>query len=179
MSLSHIFYRLVDDITIPGKSFQAFIKNGDLYFVTEIKVYRDSKIYCWEMLDFDGFKEKIDRGWVKTSLPEGARVSMMCGNLSFTVDSLKERLRQRVNAVVEEQEFIKEVEDEIRRLNGQLTTTEICRQALLEYNNEPNQHNRDCLSKAYDAVPKHCRIYLGGMDDKDSEYRSILDRWED
>jgi hypothetical protein len=94
MSLSRGIYRLVDDISIPGTFFQAFIKNGDLY-------------------------------------------------------------------------------------NGQLTTAEICRQALLEYNNEPNQHNRDCLSKAYDAVPKHCRIYLGGMDDKDSEYRSILDRWED
>jgi hypothetical protein len=171
MSLSRRIYRLVDNVSIPGTFFQAFIKNGDRYFVTEIVVYRDGKIYCWELVDFDGFKEKIDRGWVQTSLPEGARVSMMCGNLDFTVD--------RVNGRVEEQEFVKEVEDEIRKLNGELTTAEICRQALLKYKDEPNQHNKDYLSKAYNAVPKHCRIYLGGMDDKDSEYRSILDRWED
>ena len=29
------------------------------------------------------------------------------------------------------------------------------------------------------TVPKHCRMYLGDMDDKDSEYRSILNRWSD
>jgi hypothetical protein len=171
MSFSNTIYRIVDGVTIPGVFLQAFIKNGDHYYVTEIKVYKDGRIDCWGMVDFDGFKEKVSKGWVRTHLPEGARVSMMVSGLNFTAHQVKSR--------VEEQEFVKEVEDEIRRLNGQLTTGEICRQALTEYKHEPNEANKEYLRQAYDAVPKHCRIYLGDMDDKDSEYRSILNRWSD
>ncbi|MEH2459587.1 MAG: hypothetical protein V7K34_20210 [Nostoc sp.] len=123
------------------------------------------------MVDFDGFKEKVSKGWVRTHLPEGARVSMMVSGLNFTAHQVKSR--------VEEQEFVKEVEDEIRRLNGQLTIGEICRQALTQYKHELNEANKEYLRQAYDAVPKHCRIYLGDMDDKDLEYRSILYRRSD
>ncbi|MEH2315691.1 MAG: hypothetical protein V7K24_00810 [Nostoc sp.] len=96
---------------------------------------------------------------------------MMVSGLNFTAHQVKSR--------VEEQEFVKEVEDEIRRLNGQLTIGEICRQALTQYKYELNEANKEYLRQAYDAVPKHCRIYLGDMDDKDLEYRSILYRRSD
>lgn len=71
MSFSNTTYRIVNAVTIPGLFLQAFIKNGDHYFVTEIKVYKDGMIDCWGMVDFDGFKEKVKQGWVKTNLPEG------------------------------------------------------------------------------------------------------------
>jgi hypothetical protein len=168
MSFSNTTYRIVDGVTIIGVFLQAFIKDGDHYFVTEIKVYKDGKIDCWGIVDFDGFKEKVNKGWVKTYLPEGARVSMMVSGLNFTAN--------QVTSGVEEQEFVKEIEDEIRRLNGQLTTGEICRQALIQYKYEPNEANKEYLRQAYDAVPKHCRMYLGDMDSKDWEYPSILNR---
>ncbi|MDZ8031561.1 MULTISPECIES: hypothetical protein [unclassified Nostoc] len=171
MSFHNTIYRIVDGVTIPGVFLQAFIKNGEQYFVTEIKVYKDGRIDCWGMVDFDGFKEKVSKGWITTHLSEGARVSMMVSGLNFTAYQVKSR--------VEEQEFVKEVEDEIRRLNGQLTTGEICRQRLTQYKHEPNETNKQYLRQAYDAVPKHCRIYLGDMDDKDWEYRSILNKWSD
>ncbi|WP_442944106.1 DUF7639 domain-containing protein [Nostoc sp.] len=55
----------------------------------------------------------------------------------------------------------------------------MCRQALTQYKYELNEANKEYLRQAYDAVPKHCRIYLGDMDDKDLEYRSILYRRSD
>lgn len=171
MSFSNMTYRIVNAVIIPGIFLQAFIKNGDYYFVTEIKVYKDGMIDCWGMVDFEGFKEKVKKGWVRTNLPEGTRVSMMVSGLNFTVHNVK--------SWVEEQEFVKEVEDEIRRLNGQPTTGELCRQALAQYKDEPNEANKQYLCQAYDTVPKHLRQYLGDMDSKDSEYRSILNRWND
>lgn len=81
MPFSNKIYREVDGAYIPGTFLQAFIKNGKHHFVVEIKIYKDGVIDCWEKVDFDGFKACVRRGWVKTQLPDGARVSMMTGAL--------------------------------------------------------------------------------------------------
>lgn len=167
MSLNRT-YRQVDGVTIPGTFLQAFIKNGQHYFVAEIKIYRDGIIdtHGFEHVDLEGFKLRVRTGWVRTTLPEGARVSMMLSSLNFDVSNVK--------AQVEEEEFIKEVEDEIRRLNAQPTSAQLCAEALENYKKNPTEFEKDKLRQAYETVPKHRRKFLGDMDSKDWEYKRIL-----
>ena len=160
-------HRNVDGYQVQGTYLQAFIKNGQHFFVTEIKIYQDGMIDCWGLVDFDGFKEKLRTGWVRTKLPDGARVSMMVSALNFTATN--------VAGGVEEDDFLKQVADEIQYLNNEPTSADICREALNRYKQSPVQSNREQLRAAYEAVPKHMQPYLGDMDTKDWEYKQILE----
>lgn len=156
----------VNGVSVPGSYLQAFIKNGDHYFVTEIKVYRDGNIDCWGIVDFDEFKAKVREGWVRTRLPSGARVSMMVSTLNFTVSE--------VQGGVDESEFVKEVADLIEELNGRPTSAGICQDRLREYQESPTAERKAILRAAYENVPEHMRRFLGDMDSKDWEYKNIL-----
>jgi len=159
-------HRTAGDIAVPGTYLQAFIKNGDHYFVTEIKIYRDGSIDCWELVDFEGFKEKVRQGWVRTRVPNGARISTMLSTLNFTVSE--------VRGGVEESEFVKQVADEIAALNGRPTSADICQSCLRKYQESPTEEHKAALRAAYDNVPVHMRRFLGDMDSKDWEYKHIL-----
>jgi hypothetical protein len=165
MTLNPIL-RTVGAITIPGTYLQAFIKNGDHYFVTEIKIYKDGCIDCWGLVNFEEFKEKVRQGWVRTGVPNGARISTMLSTLNFTVSE--------VRGGVEESEFVKQVADEIAALNGRPTSADICQNRLREYQEVPTEKRKQALRAAYEGVPAHLRRFLGDMDSKDAEYRYIL-----
>src|SRR5262245_1082684 len=81
MLRSRRVYREQEGQQIPGISLLAFIHNGPAYYLTEIKVYRDGMVDCWELVDLDEFKKKVASGWVVTTLPEGAEISisLLCG----------------------------------------------------------------------------------------------------
>jgi len=160
-------YREVESANIPGTYLTAFIKNG-AYYATEIKIYKDGMIDCWELVDLEGFKKKIEQGWVRTRLPDNAGVYV--AGIHFTAVDIN-----RKQIEIEETEFIRQVEDEIRWLNGQPTTATICREAFDAYQRAPSDAAKATLREAYEAVPKHMRQYiLGSMEDKDSEIRLIL-----
>lgn len=166
MTLLNILTRSVEGAVVPGHYIQAFIKNGDHYFVTEIKVYKDGKIDCWGLVDFNDFKEKVREGWVRTRLPDGARVSTMLSTLSFTVTE--------VSGGIDEAEFVKEVADLVEELNGRPTSADCCRDRLREYRQSPSEERKVALRSAYQGVPAHRRRFLGDMDSKDGEYRHLL-----
>jgi len=152
-------------VEIPGTWLDAFIHNGD-YYLAEIRIFMDGKIDCWELVDLDGFKRKLATGWVVTSLPEGARVCVTgLGNFSA----------RNVRTFVREEEFLKEVVDEIAALNGQPTSTDICLQAYQEFQKTKTEEARAKLRTAYEAVPEHNRRYvLHDMDVKDFPIRMII-----
>ncbi len=150
---------------VPGTSLHAFIHNGD-YHLTDIEVYRDGLIECWGLMTFDEFKRKVDEGWVRVTLPPGARVYAMLGCLTFTAS--------RVVCRINESEFIKEVADELDRLNDRPTSLDRCQKALADYKASPSAERLDAIRIAYEAVPEHNRRFLGDMDTKDSEYRGLL-----
>src|SRR2546425_394844 len=58
-----------------GQEFPGIIHNGS-YFLTELQVFADGLINCWEMVDLPMFKEKLRRGWVVTSIPDGSELSI-------------------------------------------------------------------------------------------------------
>lgn len=165
MSIGNHTFRDVNGERIPGTWLQAFIHNFH-YYVVEIKVYRDGMVDCWGLVTFEQFKAKVRQGWVVTQLPEGARVGVMISGMFFTATN--------VHSSVEPEEFIKEVADEIRILNGEADTLTMAREALDAYYTAPGERTKAALRAAYEAVPKHRRMYLGDMDSKDHEYSVIL-----
>lgn len=166
MSPANSLVRTVGESVVPGTYLQAFIQNGDHFFVTEIKIYKDGKIDCWGVVSFDEFKQKIREGWVRTNVPNGARISTMLSTLSFTASE--------VRGGIEEAEFVKQVADEIEKLNGRPASAEICRARMRDYKAAPSEERKRALRTAYENVPAHMRRFLGDMDSKDWEYRNIL-----
>jgi hypothetical protein len=158
-------YRIEGDQRIEGTTLEAFIHNGE-YFHTEIKIYADSKVDCWGLVDFARFREKVRSGWVVTQLPEGARV---------TISGLVSINAANVRCHVEPEEFIKEVADEILELNHQPTSGDKCREAFKEYTSNQTGENRQKLKEAYEAIPVHCRPYvLHDQDSKDFAIRMVI-----
>lgn len=160
-----IFRELENGNKIYGKTLPCFIHNGD-YHLINLEIYQDGKIDCWDLIDFEEFKQKISNGWVQTSIPEGSRVSVF---------SLGRFNIQDSSMYVKESELIKEVADIINELNNRPTVFEICRNAFDEYNDNPNEENKTKLKKAYENIPEHNRHYvLGDMEQKDYPIQDII-----
>jgi hypothetical protein len=166
MSLWNTTSREQNGELIPGTFLKAFIHNGGTYYLADIKIYKDAVVDCWGLVDFETFKQKVASGWVVTTLPEGAKVS---------VSLLAEFRAVGVGSWVREGEFVKEVADEIERLNGRPTTIEKCSAAYKKFLAEESEEARDFLRQAYEAVPEHNRRFvLGDMDVKDIPVRMII-----
>ena len=84
--------RKENGVEIPGTFVHAFIHNGDTYFLTEIKIYKDGMIDCWGLVNFEEFKQKVANGWVVTSLPNNAEVSVsfLASFKAIEVQAIKE-----------------------------------------------------------------------------------------
>ncbi len=72
------------------------------------------------------------------------------------------------------EEKIKEIENELLRLQNKPDALETARQAYLNYLMLPTEQNKEKLRFAYKAVPEHQRMYLGDMDTRDRDYIRIL-----
>lgn len=158
-------YKEKDGKVVRGASIPIFIHN-DLFFPSDLKIYEDGTIDCWSLVDFDGFKEKVESGWVVTTLPEGSRVSYTHLG-SFTATNINSRCK--------ESELVKEVADILLELAGDPTSSQICKSAYSEYLANPSKEHKAKLKEAYYKVPEHHRVYLlGSMDDKDHPIRAAI-----
>jgi hypothetical protein len=157
--------RIQDGIEIPGMYTHAFIHNGS-YFVSEIRVYQDGIIDCWDLVDFEGFKQKIVQGWVVTTLPNNAPVS---------VSRLVRFTATETQTFVKEEEFIKEVADAIEELNRRPTSTHKCRAAFQRFQEEHSEEARQQVQKTYEAVPEHLRWFL--LDEMDPDIIDVQSAW--
>jgi len=60
---------------IRGFEFPGIIHNG-CYFLTDLQVFADGLVNCWEMVDLPMLRRKLQRGWVVTSIPDGAELNI-------------------------------------------------------------------------------------------------------
>jgi len=61
---------ILEGFSIPG-----IIHNMQYHFA-DLQVYSDGLISCWEMVDLSMFKDKLNKGWVVTSIPNGEAISI-------------------------------------------------------------------------------------------------------
>lgn len=143
-----------------------FIHNGGTYFLTDLKIYADGLVDCWELMNLDEFRQKVASGWVAVEVPPGATISA-----HHLVHGTVAELRSAVTG----DELIGEVTDEIDRLAGRPTSSERCRTALDAFLDAPDEERRAALRTAYFAIPAHQRRYvLGDMDAKDGPIRTLI-----
>lgn len=158
-------YREENGKLIKGVSLPVFIHNVN-YHLTDIHIYEDGLIDCWELVDLDGFKERIRTGWIKTRLPDGKDISVMpMGHIE-----IKKFWPGRT-----EDELIKEVIDILKWLNGEETSEDVCRKKFEEYLKDPADHKKEELGIAYSNVSAHNRKFLlGDMDVDDFPIQAVI-----
>lgn len=61
----------IEGTTVPG-----IINNGGHYFYINLDIYEDGMVNCWELVDLEGLKEKIDSGWLTPIVPGGENLSI-------------------------------------------------------------------------------------------------------
>jgi hypothetical protein len=72
----NMIYRETDGVKVPCVGVVAFVRQNDVYFPTEIKVYQDGMIDCWGLLSLAEFEKKVVGGWIVATPPEGAKVKV-------------------------------------------------------------------------------------------------------
>ncbi|MFI0411854.1 NADAR family protein [Actinomadura sp. 3N508] len=156
--LSNRVYRVVDGRRVEGVARPIFIHNFS-YHLTDLLVFADGAINCWDWVDLDGLREKLESGWVVTQVPEGAEVS------AYGLGSWK-AAEARFGLTAEM--LLGEVADDLDRLNGRPDSAGRCRAVLERYLESREEDDRRALREAYLAIPEHRRHYsLGDMDNKD------------
>ena len=60
---------------IQGVSVPAIIENGGFHF-TDLDVYENGRVYCWNFHDFEIFKQEVEEEWVVLSIPDGENISI-------------------------------------------------------------------------------------------------------
>jgi predicted NAD-dependent protein-ADP-ribosyltransferase YbiA (DUF1768 family) len=153
-----ITHRTADGTRIPGTWRPIFIRNGD-HFLTDLFIYADGLVDCWGLVTLEEFEEKLRCGWVATTIPEGARVS---------VHELAAWQMHDVHVRHTPEQLLAEVRDTVDELNGRPDSTGRCLAAVDVFLADPSEAHRAAAREAYLAVPATRRHYaLGDMDRKD------------
>ncbi|MDO5105257.1 hypothetical protein [Capnocytophaga sp.] len=96
---------------IQGVSVAAFIENGGYHF-TDLDIYENGRVYCWNFHDFEIFKQEVNDEWVVLEVPEGEDIRI------FDLGSWKIKNPQWIFT---KKTFIAYVESLIREMNPQWT----------------------------------------------------------
>jgi len=164
----HNVCRQINDHIIIGKSLPVFIHNGSTYFLSQLIVYQDGQIDCWGFRTLEEFEQKVRSGWIVTRLPEDAEVD---------IHHLATFKAKDVFNYVEEIDLVREVKDLLEKFKGNLSLSEKCMMAFLQFIQNPTANNRIVLHQAYMKVPRHLRGYiLGDQDLKDAPIQTILEQ---
>ncbi|MFD7628855.1 NADAR family protein [Streptomyces sp. NPDC059851] len=163
---NRITHRTADGVRIPGTWRHAFICNGGTYFLTDLFIYADGLVDCWELVTLDEFEEKLRREWVATSLPEGGRAS---------AHQLASWTFGEPHVWVTPEVLLAEIRDTIDRLNRRPDSTGRCLAAVDAFLADRTEENRAVARAAYLAIPHTQRRYaLGDMDRKDGPLRVLV-----
>ncbi|MER6096591.1 NADAR family protein [Streptomyces sp. NPDC001728] len=159
-------HRMADGVRVPGTWRHAFIRNGGTYFLTDLFIYADGIVDCWDLVTLDEFEKKLRSGWVATSLPDGGWASAHHLG-SWVFGEPDTRLTPEL--------LLAEVRDTIDELNGRPDSTGRCLAAVEVFLAERTEENRSAARAAYLAIPETVRHYaLGDMDRKDHPLQILV-----
>ncbi len=106
-----------------------------------------------------------DQRQICNAAPRGSRVLLPgLGEFHTTRDFGRVAIHDRIG----------EIQDMLNELNGKPGVFQICRERFEAYQREPSDQAKEQLREAYEAVPRHLRMYCGDMDSKDWPIRTVL-----
>lgn len=160
----NIGYDLLD-----GDNAHIFLhKNGKL-LLTEVYAYKDGTFSVdgldGEYLSFEDITRLFKDKTLRTAPENGETVSF---------GTLGEAVVEVVYKPVSPKQKLAELENKSLRVQNKPDAHERCIKAYHAYLVEPTDFYKEELRKAYEAVPKHERCYLGDMDTRDGDFRRIL-----
>ncbi|MDG0794074.1 hypothetical protein OMP38_27030 [Cohnella ginsengisoli] len=95
--------KAIEGTTVPG-----IIYNGGQYFFINLDIFEDGMANCWELVDLEGLKDKLDLGWLTPVVPLGKTLSIH-GLGAFKIES--------TNWLHDKKTYYKLVVNKIKRLN--------------------------------------------------------------
>lgn len=89
--------------TLEGTRIPGIINNMQ-YFYINLDVYEDGMINCWELVDLEGLKEKLEIGWLVPSIPHGENISIhglgeyeiITGSWNYNKNSYYEYIKETI-----------------------------------------------------------------------------------
>lgn len=142
--------------------------------LTELSVYADRQFRIDlepdRLFTLEEITDMIRRGELYAHPEEGEWLRM---------PGLGEVRVRPLSGAIAKEERIKEIEQWCRRTAGEEDAAKRCLDAYHDYLEWPTEDKRERLKQLYLAVPEHERMYLGDMDNKDSDYRRIIYHPED
>lgn len=97
--------QMIEGVSIPG-----IIHNGNYYF-TQLAVYEDGTVSCWQKDDLPKFKRDVERGWVVSQIPIGQELCVH-GLADFPVKDAK--------WLYNKETYYRYIEDIVRELNPEM-----------------------------------------------------------
>ncbi|MFJ5711529.1 MULTISPECIES: NADAR family protein [unclassified Streptomyces] len=163
---NRITHRMADGVRVPGTWRHAFICNGGTYFLTDLFIYADGIVDCWDLVTLDEFEKKLRSGWVATSLPDGGSAS--AHHLGWWTFG-------EPDTWLTPELLLAEVRDTVDELNGRPDSTGRCLAAVDVFLADRTEENRSAARAAYLAIPETVRHYaLGDMDRKDRPLQVLV-----
>ncbi len=151
-----------------GKSTNILLKDKNSWVLTSLIVYQDKTISIDAISDrfftLDELREMFMSN--KFNNITKGKFTMCIPNLGI--------IECEPNNTVPSNEKLKEIESIVEKISGGKGLHEKCRKAYFDYLVNPGFETKEFLRKSYEAVPEHERMYLGDMDNKDTDYKRIL-----
>lgn len=155
---------------IPGTGFHILVSKERYYKLMNLVVYKSGNIKCYDLeeelnYDFDSIDKLFRDGTFMTKVEPGEKI---------IVSGLGEFVVKEVMMEVDVLDKLGELKENFLKLKGDKTAFEKCRAMYHEYLEYPTEHKRKLLKEYYELIPKHQRMYLGDMDNRDTDYYRII-----
>ncbi|OME89808.1 MULTISPECIES: DUF7638 domain-containing protein [Paenibacillus] len=164
---SELFYQ-----TAEGDGFNIFMKNEGANYLVHLNVYQDGQVMIYNLPQDVQCHLDEANVWFQ----DGTLFTTFDRELPIRMAGLGEVTLSEPLYAAEIEEKHKEFMDLHKKLNGEKTALEECRDAYYLYLENPIEFYREKLREKYERVPEHERMYLGDMDTKDWDYQRILYR---
>jgi hypothetical protein len=155
---------------IDGESVNLFYKTNDVFNLVKVNVFADGSLELSRLespitLNIEEFERLVHESVLLTDIPIGSIVCIY-GLGKFSI--------QKTLHIASIQDKLLEIKDIQKKLKGEPTTIEFCRQVYLKFLASPTKNAKEELRIAYESIPTHQRMYVGDMDTKDIEVRMII-----
>ncbi|AET60489.1 hypothetical protein HPL003_18735 [Paenibacillus terrae HPL-003] len=155
--------------TNKGNGFYIFCHDGERNHLVDLTVYEDGKVFWTHSGEqhsamIEDIKVLFENGTFFVDCTEGARI--------YLSDFAEVTLTGQSELCI--QNKYDELIDMHIKLQGGKTASEKCEDAYHAYLIYPSDYTRERLKEAYEQVPEHLRMYLGDMDNRDTDYIRII-----
>ena len=154
---SYFIFRKSDNYS---SSKEIFLTCYAIYDDETISIYNDDNIYS-----FDDIKNMFEKNELLLYPKEDDTI--IIENLA------KLKLKSTIK-YTNKKEKLKEIEENIKEISGKENAFDYAIKCYHNYLVYPSDYNRELLKYAYEKVPEHERIFLGDMDNKDTDFRRII-----